>query len=619
MASGECVAGQEGRMTFRRKMLAMVALTTALTVAAVAWVVTLVTRGAFERSDEQHTAALVEQFQRQFGQRAGDVAQRVSAVAASEPATQMALALARDPNGGAAFVNEAGRLAESQRLDFLEFTSANGKIISSAQEPAKFGYAEGSIANLAAVGTQPPFLKLEGLPDGPLLGLFAVRSVSVAESPVYVVGGQRMDQGFLSTLELPPGMHAALYQCASSSFAPGLLSGAGESWKDPQQLAGLVGQAQKEGRQVSGLIHWSTDPADDETVAALPMSGQDGKPLAILLVSASRRPYVELKRKIESIALMVGGAGILLAILFGSWVAARMTKPLAELAGAAKEVGSGRLDTRVDIEASDEIGALAEAFNRMTAELQEQRERLVQTERVAAWRELARRLAHELKNPLFPLQLTVENLVRARAQRPELFEEMFQDSSATLLAEIANLKGIISRFSEFSKMPEPRFQRVDANELVRGVARLFESQFKTDPQNAIQCELALDPGLPVIGADPELLHRAVSNLVLNAIDAMPQGGRLTLTTRANDGRVTIQVSDTGSGLTPEECERLFTPYYTSKQHGTGLGLAIAQSVVSDHEGKIKVRSQPGQGTIFVIELPGNTDKISSAESASANL
>jgi signal transduction histidine kinase len=103
-----------------------------------------------------------------------------------------------------------------------------------------------------------------------------------------------------------------------------------------------------------------------------------------------------------------------------------------------------------------------------------------------------------------------------------------------------------------------------------------------------------------------LIHRAVSNLVLNAMDAMPQGGTLTLRTRRDDGKTVFEIADTGSGLTPEECERIFTPYYTSKQHGTGLGLAIVQSVVSDHGGRITVRSEPGHGTAFVIELPNST-------------
>jgi signal transduction histidine kinase len=203
----------------------------------------------------------------------------------------------------------------------------------------------------------------------------------------------------------------------------------------------------------------------------------------------------------------------------------------------------------------------------------------------------------------FPLQLTVENLLRARQQSPEIFEEIFRESSATLLAEISNLKAIISRFSEFSKMPQPQFQSVSLNESARAVARLFQAQFQTRERGSIECKLELDDQLPEVPADPDLLHRAISNLVLNAMDAMPDGGRLTLRTRHDSHSVSIEVSDTGTGLTPEECERLFTPYYTSKQHGTGLGLAIVQSVVSDHAGKITAESTPGHGTTFRIRLP----------------
>jgi signal transduction histidine kinase len=119
----------------------------------------------------------------------------------------------------------------------------------------------------------------------------------------------------------------------------------------------------------------------------------------------------------------------------------------------------------------------------------------------------------------------------------------------------------------------------------------------------IDCQLQLAEAMEAIPADPELLHRAISNLVLNAMDAMPQGGTLRLRTRQQEDRAYVEISDTGTGLTPEECERLFTPYYTSKEHGTGLGLAIVQSVVSDHGGRISVQSQAGQGTTFVIELP----------------
>ena len=237
------------------------------------------------------------------------------------------------------------------------------------------------------------------------------------------------------------------------------------------------------------------------------------------------------------------------------------------------------------------------------------KERLIQTERVAAWRELARRLAHELKNPLFPLQLTVENLVRARHQDPAIFEEIFRESSTTLLAEIGNLKQIISRFSEFSRMPQPQLQPVIINDVVEGVARLFQAQLESRKAETIACKLELAASREPVAADAELLHRALSNLVLNAMDAMPHGGTLTLRTRDSDDRVRIEVADTGVGLTREECDRLFTPYYTSKQHGTGLGLAIVQSVISDHGGTISVQSQPEHGATFLVELPRNLDKL----------
>jgi len=247
------------------------------------------------------------------------------------------------------------------------------------------------------------------------------------------------------------------------------------------------------------------------------------------------------------------------------------------------------------------VGKLALAFNQMTEELVGQRERLVQTERVAAWRELARRLAHELKNPLFPLQITVENLLRARENTPEQFDEVFRESTHTLLAEISNLKTIIGRFSDFSKMPAPQLEAVDLDEMVRAVVQLFQAQFTREPAK-IQPELQLGD-IPRVSADPVLLRRVVENLVLNAIDAMPKGGTLTFRTTMADKFAIFELSDTGTGLTPEECERLFTPYYTTKQHGTGLGLAIVQAVVSDHQGSISVSSKKDQGTTFHIELP----------------
>ena len=596
-------------MTFRRKLLLLFALTVFLSVATVAWIVSLVTRRAFEQANEAQTSALVAQFQREFKRHADDVARKVEAISTSDTTIRMALTLNRAPAEAGGYLNEAGPIAESHQLDFLEFADARGTIISSAQSPAKFGYPETSLANLQQLISKPAFLKQEDVASGSSLGLFAVRASTIGDKPLYVIGGQRLDRNALAALELPMGMRAMLYQNPGNGFAPQMLVASSGMVKEPEKLSNVVQQAQQQGREASALIHWSSDPADDETIHAIPLNGQDDKTLGVLLVGSSRRPYVEVKRRIQSAALLVGGAGILLAVLLSSWAAARFTRPIENLAEAARAVAAGNLRAHVEVTSNDEIGDLAETFNQMTRDLLEQKERLVQSERVAAWRELARRLAHELKNPLFPLQLTVENLVRARQQSPEIFEEIFRESSATLLAEIGNLKQIISRFSEFSKMPQPALQPVIMNEIVQGVARLFQAQLESRSQGPIYCRLELSASGEPVAADAELLHRAFSNLVLNAMDAMPEGGTLTLRTRDSQDRVRMEISDTGRGLTRAECDRLFTPYYTSKQHGTGLGLAIVQSVISDHGGTINVTSQPAKGTTFVVELPRNLDKL----------
>ena len=609
-------------MSFRRKLLAVFAMTVVLSVAGVAFMVSAMTRRAFERTEEQRTTALVAQFQREFSRQGEEAARHVEAIAGSEDVARMAMTLNRSsslssaPADLAGYFEVARTLADNHQLDFLELVDANGTILSSAHWPAKFGYREDEFASLAASADQPAFLKQEELQDGSRLGLFAVRTTRVGERAVYVIGGRLLDKNFVSALNTPADTRALLYENRGEQFSSNLLLDpsartSSKTARPAAKLVPLIEAVRQSGQEMTAIVHWSADQAEDEVFHAIPLRGvgKESPLLGILLVGNSRRSYVELKHHIRDSALLVGGGGIVLAILLSSWAAARVTRPIEQLAFAAQEVAGGNWSAQVEVSGGDEVGQLAESFNSMTSELLNQKERLVQAERVAAWRELARRLAHELKNPLFPLQLTVENMLRAKQSSPEQFEEVFRESSATLLAEISNLKAIIGRFSEFSRMPQPQLQQVQVNEIVGRVVQLFQAQLQVPGHAPIECKLDLDQKLESIAADPDLLHRALSNLVLNAVDAMPQGGTLTLRTRRDEGRVRIEVADTGCGLTPEECERIFTPYYTSKQNGIGLGLAIVQSVVSDHGGTITVKSEPGRGTTFVIELPRNADTL----------
>jgi signal transduction histidine kinase len=624
-------------VSLRQKLLLMFSLTVAVAVAAVGWTVSLRVRRVFDQLDQEQTRVFARQFRREFQRRADEVAAALDRMASSDRLTRMAFDLAHgsDP---AQYLDEAATLAQEYRLNYLEITGSDGQIVSSAQSPAMFGYPEPAFA---AAG-HPPFLKEEEMPDGSSqTGLFAVRAVRSVEAgagpSLDVVGGVRLDREFLADLPVPAGGKVYLYRNSGAEFDPQRLTGTDEAGPDEAsdgpgvaaryralidaaryralidaaryralidaaRYRALIDAARKSGGDASGVVYLTPRREDSVNATAIPLKGEDGGVLAVLLIANSRRGMAEVEGHIRQIAFGVAGVGILFAIAASLWIAARVSRPIEELALAAGEVAQGRWETHVAVRGRDEVGALAESFNRMTSQLVEQRGQLVQSERVAAWRELARRLAHELKNPLFPLQLTVENMVRARRLPAAEFDEVFAESAATLQAEIANLKTIIGRFSDFSKMPKPQEERLDAREALRRVLLLYEPALREHEPPITLCG-DLWPAPLAISADPELLHRAISNLVLNAIDAMPEGGELRASASRKEGSVQIRIADSGRGLDPEERARLFTPYYTTKEYGTGLGLAIVQSVVADHRGTVYVESEPGTGAAFVIELP----------------
>jgi two-component system, NtrC family, nitrogen regulation sensor histidine kinase NtrY len=591
-------------MSFRTKLFWVFLVTVLASVSLVAYGVTHYTQAAFEESDAQRSEALVAQFNKEYAQRGEEIARQVKDITDADITLKVAIDLARPNPDLSLYVHDAAGAAQDHGLDFVEFVNWDGTLISSAQYPARVGYKNDWVTSNKNWNDSAPFLRKEELPDGVALSLTVVRMLSGGnDKSMYIIGGRRLDQNFLASLVPPAGTRALLYRNLEAGFVPSALTDVSGPFEQADKFQPLIEQVQKQQQPVVKTIDWSADAAAAETFHAIPLPGRNNELLGVLLLGSSRRELVQLTRHILQIAGAVAGAALLIGLLISLWVSARITRPLEELAEGAREVASGRWDTVINLRGRDEIGQLASAFNEMTQTLAAQREQLVQTERVAAWRELARRLAHELRNPLFPLQITVENLQKARQLDAKQFLEVFNESTATLKAELANLNTIVGRFSDFSKMPAPHFSRVNVNETLRNAVRLFEPQFHAVGKPPIVPESFLTEPLPEIDADPDLLHRAFQNLVLNAMDAMPAGGTLTLRTSEHEGNVRIEVADTGKGLTPEECSRLFTPYYTTKVQGTGLGLAIIQSVVSDHHGTISVNSDEGRGTTFRIELP----------------
>src|SRR3984957_393215 len=420
-------------MSFRTKLFLVFLITVLASVSLVAYGVTHYTQEAFEESEAQRSEALVAQFNKEYTQRGDEIARQVKNITDAEITLKVAIDLAGPRPDPSLYVHDAAGAAQDHGLDFVEFVNSDGTLVSSAQYPARVGYKDDWVTANKNWNDSGFFLRKEELPDGVALSLTVVRTLSGGNNKdMYIIGGQRLDQKFLASLVPPAGTRALLYRNLEPNFVATSLTDASGSFDQPERIRPLIEEIQKQPQPLVRTMDWSRDAAAAESFHAIPLMGRNNELLAVLLLGSSRKDLVLLTRHILQIAAVVAGAALLIGLLISLWVSARITRPLEELAEGAREVASGRWDTVIDLRGRDEIGQLASAFNEMTQTLAAQRDQLVQTERVAAWRELARRLAHELRNPLFPLQITVENLQKARQLDAKQFLEVFNESTATL-------------------------------------------------------------------------------------------------------------------------------------------------------------------------------------------
>jgi len=332
------------------------------------------------------------------------------------------------------------------------------------------------------------------------------------------------------------------------------------------------------------------------------MPGPDGQAVAFVEVAVSDGGLDQTLFNITVTSALLALGALLAVVLIGSLVARRTARDLDQLVEGSIAAARGDLDHRVPVRDRDEVGAVASAFNFMMEDLKTSKEKLVIAERIAAWQEIARRLAHEIKNPLTPIQMAMDTLRKSyKKQHPE-FAEILEESTTTVLEEADRLKRIVAEFSDFARMPKPEFARTDLNDVIRSSLALYKDATP-------RVDAKLDPQLPELDADKGQMNQILLNLVENGRDALGarDNGRVTVTTKRGDApdRLTLVVEDNGPGVPTELKDKVFAPYFTTKhtKGGTGLGLAIVHRIISDHGGRITISDTPGGGARFTIELP----------------
>jgi signal transduction histidine kinase len=299
--------------------------------------------------------------------------------------------------------------------------------------------------------------------------------------------------------------------------------------------------------------------------------------------------------------LLLGGTAVVLvlAVGFTLFIARRTTGPIQALQQTTRRVAEGDLDARIEVRSQDELGALAQDFNHMTRELKEGRERLVKAEKDAAWREMARQIAHDIKNPLTPVSLSLDLLERARREKAAGWEEILDRTMELVRRQVTNLRQIAQDFYDFTGGTRPHLEPVELHALLGEVLHLHDAW-------AVErgVDMQVDGVEATVFADRGKLRRVLVNLVTNALQAMPEGGQLFASVAREDGLACVAIRDTGPGLSAEARQHLFEPYFTTKGEGTGLGLAISRQMIEQMGGHIELDSRVGApGTTARVCLP----------------
>jgi len=335
-------------------------------------------------------------------------------------------------------------------------------------------------------------------------------------------------------------------------------------------------------------------------LAAAPVSQRESAVLSVPLASRQR----EIERQIDELnrGVLVGAVVVVLfAAGLGASIAGRVSDPVSRLTRATRLIAAGRLDVRVATDTADELRRLVDDFNSMAETLGAQRAALARTNQLKAWNEMARQVAHEIKNPLTPIQLAAEHLQRVHDDQGRPLGSVFDQCVTTILGQVRLLRQIASEFANFAGEPTTRFEALSLSTLVRSLI----DPYRLGLERRVVFDVDVPDTLPAIRADRTLLLRALTNLVENAVQAMPSGGTLRVVGQDDPeaAMVSLTLQDTGVGMDDAARTRAFEPYFSTKTGGSGLGLANAKRNIEVCGGTIELASTPDVGTRITVRLP----------------
>ncbi len=431
----------------------------------------------------------------------------------------------------------------------------------------------------------------------------AVRVAAVAQRVIEeYVALQERDAAAAPSDDIMVWLSSAIDQDVNIYRGPTLLATSERDLFDsgllPERTPGHVYRAIEIDR-LSSHVGQEVIGAVPHMLAAAPVRLEEGR--AILTVPLALRQQ-EVDRQIDTLDRRVLLAAVLFALLgaaIGYSMAERIGDPVNRLTRATRRIARGDFSARVAETSSDELRRLVADFNRMAADLERQRNELQRTHRLEAWAEMARQVAHEIKNPLTPIQLSSEHLVRVNKDKGEPLSPVLEECVTSILSQVKLLRQISAEFSSFASRPTPHPAPTSLAELIPSVVE----PYITGLTGRVKIDVDVPVSLPMVLVDRVLLARAITNMMENALHAMPGGGTLTIRAAAGPLTIRLSVADTGSGMDPEALRRIFEPYFSTKATGTGLGLTIAKRNVELHGGQIHVESSPGKGTTVTIELP----------------